>query len=314
MRIQKALLVAKPWRGGLADYIFRALKVEFGSDVHWLPTYPISNSEKANYRKDRNLWRKNLVSDLCKMQYDFALFINYLPEFESLGHSHKHALWLTDDPRPIASKVSSFSNIFLSDPGYLDEFEKLLPHEAQVSILPFGCDPEIHKQIQPDPHGGLCFLGNRDPKRTQHLKCLLTNGKRVSIYGNYFLSTSLFWKSPWSFRPKVEFSKMSQVYCNYTASLNIHAQVVRGGTNMRTFECAAVGIPQLVEFRPGLGDYFSPEEDLLVYHDEQDLCASYDQIMGDAELRRKMVASSRKIALDRHTYRHRVRTIVNSLK
>lgn len=113
----------------------------------------------------------------------------------------------------------------------------------------------------------MCFIANRDPKRDYYLKALIETGSDIKSYGNYFAKTALYWRRPTSFFPKVKTEKMGSVYAKYSASLNIHAQVVRGGTNMRTFECAAYGIPQLVEYRNGLEEYLEPDKEILVFQD-----------------------------------------------
>ena len=314
MKIKNVLLIAKPWRGGLADYVFRALQAEFGSGVRWLPTYPMDHVQKLLYRKNRKLWRDNLLRDIRNAPCELALFINILPEFFDLPHSHKNVLWLTDDPRSVAPHLHAFPTIFLSDPGYLAEFEALLPHSPNVAVLPFACDPELHTQIQPNTNNGMCFLGNRDPKRTRHLSVLLEQGKDIKIYGNYFFSTRLFWKYVKNFRPKINISEMSKIYSNFSSSLNVHAQVVRHGTNMRTFECAAIGIPQLVEYRPHLEDYFLPGEDISVYNNEKDLCENYEEFIFDKKLQLSMIQSSRKKVLESHTYKNRIQSIIEQLK
>jgi hypothetical protein len=308
--MKKILLVAKPWRGGLAHYVHRAMQAQWGEGVRWLFTAPVGLREKFVCRQDKAAWRRRLTATIEAADYDLALFINFLPEFSGLCHRPQNILWLTDDPRSILPLCGGFGAVFLSDPGYLEECRALPGAERLAGILPFGFDPEIHT-----PQGtamnqvGLCFIANRDPKRDQHLQRLFSSGLPVQIYGNYFLRTKLFWQYPSLFHPAVPFRRMEAVYARHLASLNIHARVVRGGTNMRTFECAGYGIPQVVEYRPGLEEYFDPGEEVLVYRNLDELEEMSERILNDLDLRRLLAGKARSHAMDKHSYRKRLEII-----
>lgn len=313
----KVLLVAKPWRGGLADYVLRALRAEFGADVSWLATAPVTSRERLRYRTDKTGWRRRLVEGIAQGDYDLVLCINHLPEFAELRPNDRQVLWLTDDPRPVAAQVQAFGTILLSDPGYSDEFVRLVRGRPQIAILPFACDPEFHAPVAGSHASGPCFIANRDVKRDEHLRWLFAHGKRLTVYGNHFLHGKLFWTHPTAFRPAVAFERMGSVYARHSFSLNVHAAVVRGGTNMRSFECAAFGIPQLVEDRPGIDQYFEPGEEILTYRDVDELNLHFDRLDQDAHLRVRLAEQARKRVLAEHTYRKRMsrlRDLVKNLR
>ena len=45
----KYLLVAKPWRGGLANYVFRALEELYPGEVFWLESHPRTMVQKGKF-------------------------------------------------------------------------------------------------------------------------------------------------------------------------------------------------------------------------------------------------------------------------
>lgn len=312
--MKRMLLVAKPWRGGLADYIYRAMQAEPGTSARWIPTAPVGFAEQLAYRRHKGAWRERLVAQINAADYDLALFINFLPEYKELRHRPQNILWLTDDPRSVISQSGPFGGVFLSDPGYLDECRSLPGGERLAGILPFGFDPELHAPEGPgQKQRGLCFIANRDEKRDRHLQHLFDRGCPVRIYGNYFLNSPLFWRHPTAFRPAIPYRRMGEIYARHFASLNIHAQVLRGGTNMRTFECAGFGIPQVVEYRPHLEEYFEPGEELLVYHQPEQLQEAVSRLLGDRQLCHKLAGRARARALADHSYQARLKRILDFL-
>lgn len=306
----KVLLVAKPWRGGLAHYVLRSLRRMHGdAQVAWLPTVPVGVADRLAYRLSKLRWRQQLVDRIEQSAADVVLCINHLPEFAQLRYSDRHVIWLTDDPRSVSASLDGFGLALLSDPGYLDEFSQQVRAGLQVAVLPFACDPQWHAPQQGLSGKGGCFVANRDPKRDGHLHFLLEQHKMLTVYGNYFLHGELFWSRPTAFRPAVDFSQLGRVYARHDFSLNIHAAVVRSGTNMRTFECAAFGIPQLVEYRPGIEEYFTPGSEILTYHNMEQLVECFDRLEVDQKLRNSLATRARERALSQHTYDLRLKAI-----
>lgn len=311
----RVLLVAKPWRGGLAQYVRRALEILFPGRICWLPTYPRDAYDHLRYRLDRRAWRRSLVSQINRMRYNLAVFINTLPEFEALEARPTNVLWITDDPRLSLDRLVPFGRVFISDPGYENEVRRAVGREQFGGVVPFACDPGLHRLGEGDhpDYRGLCMIANRDAKRDRYLDQLFISRRSIRVYGNYFLKHRLFWRHPASFRPPVPNGRMGAVYAHHQASLNVHAQVVRGGTNMRTFECAAYGIPQVVEHRPGIENLFTPGEEIRVFHDESGMIEQIDRVLKDRREAKRLAERATIRALSEHTYEQRVRALLEDL-
>ena len=309
----KILLVAKPWKGGLANYLFRTLEELFPGEVLWLPTRPATARERWAYRRDKTSWQRRLLDKIRQTPCRAAIFVNHLPLFEELPRRPEHVLWLTDGPRPKEGELSPYGRVFLSDPGYAAEVIEAVGAERYAGELPFGCFPSIHRPQPGTADRGVCFIGNRDPKRDEHLGRLLAAGVRPTIVGNYFLHHPLFWRHPGCFRPAVANERQGVVYARHRLSLNIHAAVVRRGTNMRTFEAAAYGIPQLVEYREGLETLFEPEREIAVYRTPDELPARVEALLADPEAASTMARRARERALREHSYRRRVAQMLADL-
>lgn len=311
----KVLLVAKPWRGGLADYLFLALQELFPQQVDWIATRPRTCSERIAYYRDKKKWQASLLERIRSRSYQAAIFINHLPLFEQLDYKPGHILWMTDGPNPRPGELAPYGRVFLSDPGYAREVQKVVDAARYGGELGFAHCPSTHVWAGPRrPDRGLCFIGNHDSKRDAHLRSLLqTADLRPTIVGNHFLQHPLFWSSPLAFRPSVPNAGMGSIYARHKISINIHARVVRQGTNMRTFECAAYGIPQLVEYREGLERYFEPGREIEVYRTLEELHEKSRRLLGESERSEKMAARAHRRALAEHTYVHRIRTLLEGV-
>lgn len=309
----RALLVAKPWKGGLGHYFFHALQ-DFFKDVEWFATYPVKFSDKISYRSGKIRWRQRLAERIDSARYDVAFFINTLSEFSGLTNSDKHILWITDDPRPVSGCLDAFGQVYLADAGYEKDITPHLRKGQFGGVLSFAHLPEIHTPYKKgNVKNGICFIANRDPKRNAFLKALFTQSLYTKVYGNYFFKDSLFWSHPFNFLPSVPNSKMGKVYSRFSISVNIHAQVVRQGTNMRTFECAGYGVPQFVEYRPGLTDYFEPDREIIVFSSVDDMVEKLNAHSQNKNALNIMANNARKRALEEHTYHHRINTLINGI-
>lgn len=309
----KILLVAKPWRGGLAFYLRAALESLFPGSVKWLPTYPGSFSERITYRMDRAAWRSRLAQRVATSDCNAAIFINHVSGFEELRPRDEYVLWVTDDPRPIAGNMLPYARVYIADPGYRADVSRLLGERFR-GVVDFACLPSVHR---PGAHlnggRGFCFIGNRDPKRDPYLRQLCRAGKNIRVYGNYFPLHPLCWRFPGRFRPSVPLDRMASIYARHLASINVHARVVRGGTNMRTFECAGYGIAQVVERLPGLEALFSPGEDVLTFQTPNELMDQMTRLEDDPAFARSLAISAARRVRAEHTYFHRAKRLLEDL-
>jgi spore maturation protein CgeB len=309
----KILLVAKPWRGGLANYVYRALLDLFPGEVEWWPTRPVHLADRIAFLRNRKEWYGRLLERLAGANADALLFINHLKIFDALSARPQQVLWMTDSPRPAPGGYACYGKVCLSDAGYAAEVAAVVG-ERFAGEVSFGYSPGIHlPPTDPRRARDLCFIGNRDPKRDRYLGALLAAGVRPTVVGNYFLRHPLFWRSPGCFRPAVANAAMGRIYARHRVSLNLHAQVVRRGTNMRTFECAAYGIPQLVENCPGLEAFFTPGEEIATFDGEENMLEALAWLLADPGRAAAMALRARRRALAEHSYHHRCITLLEGV-
>jgi spore maturation protein CgeB len=305
----KILLVAKPWRGGLGRYFYLAMKEMFPGGVRWLSTRPLTFADELTYRRDQNIWWERFRRNVDSADCDAVLFIGSRPEFRGIKAHPRYVLYLTDDVKMQACDLEVFGRIFLSDRGYEPELAALSKPWQYGGVLPLACYPPLHYPVaNAERRKGVYFVGNRDPKRDPYVARLLDSELPARVVGNYFAKHPLFWRRPLAFRPTIDNAKLSRAYGRCEVSLNVHARVVRMGTNQRSFEAAACGVPQVVERRPGIEEYFEPGEEMLLCHDPDEMVAQLRAALSDRAASAKMAERARRRVLAEHTFYHRIAT------
>jgi len=308
----RALLIAKPWRGGLGRYLYLAWESLLPGTTRWLPSYPDRPLARLAYLTDRGGWYQRLVETVARARSDLTLFINHREEFAALPYRDRNILWLTDAPPASLNSDAPYGQVYVSDPGYAQRVRAAVGTARFAGTLPFAHLPELHR---PDAERApatrpLCFIANSDPKRDRHLRQLFARGVHPDVYGNHFLRSPLYWRHPGVFHRSIPNQCMGRIYAAHRLTLNVHARVVREGTNMRTFECAGYGIPQLVEDRPGLAALFEPEREIFIYHEPEELPERVAQVLARPRAALAAAERARKRALSEHTYQQRIMRIL----
>lgn len=101
-----------------------------------------------------------------------------------------------------------------------------------------------------------------------------------------------------------------EVYAASAINLNLfHPQIVEG-IPMRVYDVLACGGFLLSQYRPVLEEQFTIGKDLDVFHNPSELAEKIRFYLQHEDQRREMAAHGRETVLQHHTYRHRIRQIM----
>lgn len=169
-------------------------------------------------------------------------------------------------------------------------------------------DPDFHAPRAVTPTCDVAFVGTLVPhnlysERVQALEAL--SAFELGIWTTHDVPPSL----RRFMRGQALGATMLDAVSAGRIALNTHGDFMRYGGNMRLFECAGVGVFQLVDDRPGVREWFTVGEHLAVYSDLQDLREKVAYYLAHPEARQRMAEASRAHALAHHTYTARVRTL-----
>ncbi len=160
--------------------------------------------------------------------------------------------------------------------------------------LPLAADPDVHERLDVETEFDVSFVGHVHP------------GPRAGLLAR------LQREFPGHFVGRAYFEEMARVY---SASRVVFNRSIRDDVNMRVFEAVACGsllvTNALVE--NGQDDLLRDGEHLVTYRDEEELVDKVRWYLAHGDVRERIAAAGRAEVLARHTYRHRMERILESV-
>jgi spore maturation protein CgeB len=216
------------------------------------------------------------------------------------------ANWFPDDPHRLDLSLRigpAYDCFFTHDSSTLEHHRAA---GARPYYLAFGCDPAY---LRPLPGGArwsapVTLVASRDPVREAVIRELADLGVAT-------------WGPGWP-RGPVYGDDFVRVLSNALVGLNVHQQFGdRGdparygtGANMRVFELAAVGTPQLSDAKTDITRHFTPDDEIVLYRTVAELKERARALLADARWRRDLATAARERALREHTWRHRLEELL----
>ena len=208
--------------------------------------------------------------------------------------------WFPDDPHQMAVSTRlapAYDRFFTHDSSSLDRYRGA---GARAHYLAFGCDAAFLRPESGSAPTALSFVGSRDPLRERVLSEVADLGLAV-------------WGPGWPNGP-VYGDDFVHALTGATVGLNLHQQFGAGGdpalygtgANMRVFELAAVGTPQLSDAKADIARHFMPGREIVLYSTVSELRDQARALLADEGRRRSLAAAARERALREHTWAHRL--------
>lgn len=182
-------------------------------------------------------------------------------------------------------------------------------------------DADIHRRVPPQPHyrADLSYLGTYSEDRQRALETLFVAPARARQELRFLIGGAQYPENfPWS--PNIYFVRHlpPPEHAPFFASSRLTLNVTRKAMaemgwcpSGRLFEAAACGAPLLSDDWPGIGDFFTPGEEILIARDEQDTLAAL--AIADTELQR-MAQRAHERTMDQHTSGKRAHELTSLLE
>jgi len=214
--------------------------------------------------------------------------------------------WFPDDPHQLAVSLTlgpAYDYLFTHDSSSLEHHRRA---GTRAAYLAFGCDPAYHRPLD----GGapwrapLVFVGSRDAARERVVQELAGLGL-------------VAWGPGWPNGPAYG-DDFVRALSGAAVGLNIHQHFGEAGdparygsgANMRVFELAAIGTPQLSDARGDIARHFAPDREIVLYGSAHELRERAWWLLEDDAARRALAAAARGRALREHTWRHRLEELL----
>ncbi|HVH67877.1 MAG TPA: glycosyltransferase [Gemmatimonadales bacterium] len=214
--------------------------------------------------------------------------------------------WFPDDPHDHETSTRLapvYDRFFTHDSSSLPRYRAA---GVRAHYLAFGCDPAYLRPFPPDARWAspLVFVGSRDAVRDPVLEELTAFGL-------------VAWGPGWP-RGPLYGTRYVKALAGASVGVNVHRQFgehgdpARYGTgaNMRVFEFAAVGTPQVSDAKQDVARHFKPDQEIVLYTCVGELKDHARTLLGDDALRCRLATAARERALREHTWRHRLEELL----
>jgi spore maturation protein CgeB len=228
----------------------------------------------------------------------------------------KVAMWFPDALLNMGRQLmllAPYDAVFVKEPHLVDRLGAVL--DLPLFYLPQACNPRWHRPLAaPGTEPYLVIAGNMYPSRLLLLERLLASGIPLRLYGAGFPR----WVGETPLRAvhtgrAIYGEEKAQVFRSAAAVLNtMHVSEIYG-VNVRLFEAAGCGAAVLTEFRPTLPDLFAVGDEVLAFHDFDELIDQATRLLNEDGLSTKLGDAAAMRAHESHTYERRLPVILEKL-
>jgi spore maturation protein CgeB len=228
-----------------------------------------------------------------------------LPEFGGMDTGFN---WYHDaDP-------SEYDLIVANSEGGLERLLQLGARRAET--VHWGADPDFFKPYDVEKELDVLFYGYGDKFRREWMQALVGEPSRRLPEVDFALSGRDFRGDTGAARSVEDVSTsgisrlVSSARINLCITRRAHASVY-ASSSCRPFELAATGAAIVSNPYEGIERWFEPGSELLVAHDTDEAVGAYRLLLDDPAQAEELGRRARERVLDEHTYRHRVRRLLD---
>jgi spore maturation protein CgeB len=195
---------------------------------------------------------------------------------------------------------------------------------GQVQYVPVGCDPAIHRPVELTAEerarwgAPISFVGAGYHNRQQLFASLAD--MPFKIWGTEWPDCRPFDRMVQEHGRRLTPEEYNKIFSSTDINLNLHSSTEKDGVdpagdfvNPRTFELAAAGAFQLVDHRSLLGEVFTPEKEVAVFHSGRELKDRIEYFTNRPDERHELAQRARERAQKEHTYAHRMRQMLEHI-
>jgi spore maturation protein CgeB len=226
------------------------------------------------------------------------------------------AFWFPDSVANLGRQLmllAPYDAIFFKEPHLTEVLRATL--ELPVYYLPQACNPRWHRPAnESGTEPFLVIAGNMYPSRVRLLERLIAKGIPLRLYGSGFPR----WIGETAARTVhtgqyVAREEKARVFRSAAGVLNTMHPSEVSGVNVRLFEAAGCGAAVLTEFRPTVPELFAVGNEVLTFHDFDDLVEQATRLLSERGLTARLGDAAAQRAHRDHTYDLRVTSILDKL-
>lgn len=228
----------------------------------------------------------------------------------------KTAFWFPDHVANIGRQLmllAPYDALFFKEPQLVKRLRATL--DLAVHYLPEACNPRLHRSLVSggtEPY--LVMAGNMYPSRVRLLERLIAKGIPLRLYGGAIPR----WLGESAIRSVhtgqvIVGEEKARVFRSAVGVLNTLHPAEEAGVNARFFEAAGSGAAVLAEFRTSVPELFNIGDELLVFHDFDELVDQANRLFGEGGLSARLGDAAARRAHRDHNYGRRLAIILEKV-
>ncbi|MBI3978182.1 MAG: glycosyltransferase [Chloroflexi bacterium] len=189
----------------------------------------------------------------------------------------------------------------------------------RVEVLHYAADPDVFRPVGTEQDVDVLFYGTGHQFRREWIEQMLI-GPSQEMDGRFAIRGGGFDDLPLGRverLPQTSFGELPRLVARARINLLItrgaHASVY-GSSTARPFELAALGCAIVSNPTAGIEEWFEPDRDLIVVHNQAEAVAAYRTLLADPAARAALGRQARARLLQEHTYRHRAEQLIKILE
>ena len=144
-----------------------------------------------------------------------------------------------------------------------------------------------------------------------HLLDIISQSYRVDFYTQYETYKTFFLPTLQIHGPVDYYNEMPLIFKQSKINLNLTMRVIHSGMPLRAIDIMASGGFLLSNFQGDFLDFFIPDEDFVYFNSSEDLLKKLDYYLEHEEERKAIARNGHNKIASGHTYRHRVREMLD---
>lgn len=232
---------------------------------------------------------------LKEINYDWVLIVDDGLDYDIPVSSGPYAWWAIDTHLNFDRCLRRARMARWTFAAQKDGAERLRAAGINAFWLPLGCDPDLHGHQPAPKRFDISFVGNLIPGERTDLIQLIQQRFPNTFVGQRF------------------FEEMAEVY---SSSRIVFNRSIADDVNMRVFEGLCSGSMLVTNdlSSNGQGELFRDGVHLVTYRNRDELLKKLEFYLQNEKQREQIASAGRTEVLVRHTYRHRMETILETVR
>lgn len=265
----------------------------------------------------------NIKPDLVLTFYGARLQREIMENIHNAGY--KTAIWLVDDPYEIDNTVTFaiyFDYVFTIEENCIPIYKNA--GVKNVHWLPLGTLPSRFKpmNVESKYHSDICIVGTAFNNRLEIVDTLADYllSKNTKIIGRWWENLNNYQKlSSIIINQLIPPEEIVKYYNGAKININIHRifnifnqrNIPAQTPNNRTFDIAACSAFQLIDYREKLDQFYTPNEEIIIFQNAADLMRKIEYYLTNETERKKIAQLAAEKTLKKHTFRHKIKKLIN---